>query len=94
MSDRKAIRATILHCLGDPGESADSSMVEHFDDGLLLIEDGMVAGVGDAESMLPGLGGDFEITDHRGKLVIPGMIDCHVHFSQVDIIASYHVNHR
>jgi guanine deaminase len=89
MSGRQAIRATVLHCLGDPGDSPDLAMIEHFDDGLLLIEDGIVTGLGDAESMLPGLAEDFAITDHRGKLVVPGMIDCHVHFSQVDIIASF-----
>jgi guanine deaminase len=30
-----------------------------------------------------------QIEDHSGKLIVPGLIDCHVHFSQVDIIASY-----
>jgi guanine deaminase len=86
---QQAFRANIFHCLGDPGDSPDLAMIEHFDDGLLLIEDGIVTGLGDAESMLPGLAEDFAITDHRGKLVVPGMIDCHVHFSQVDIIASF-----
>lgn len=89
MSDRRAFRAAILHCLGDPGEHADASQVEYFSDGLLIIEDGHVAGLGDAESLLPGLADDFELHDHRGNLIVPGFVDCHVHFSQVDIIASY-----
>lgn len=89
MAGKKAFRATILHCLGDPGESADSSMMEHFDDGLLLVEDGHITGLGHAEAMLAGLATDYEVIDHRGKIIIPGMVDCHVHFSQVDIIASY-----
>jgi len=89
MSDRRAFRAAILHCLGDPGEHADARQVEYFSDGLLIIEDGHVAGLGDAESLLPGLADDFELHDHRGNLIVPGFVDCHVHFSQVDIIASY-----
>jgi len=89
MSDRRAFRAAILHCLGDPGEQADARQVEYFSDGLLIIEDGHVAGLGDAESLLPGLADDFELHDHRGNLIVPGFVDCHVHFSQVDIIASY-----
>lgn len=89
MSDRRAFRAAILHCLGDPGEHADAREVEYFSDGLLIIEDGHVAGLGDAESLLPGLADDFELHDHRGNLIVPGFVDCHVHFSQVDIIASY-----
>ncbi|MFT5502110.1 MAG: guanine deaminase [Woeseiaceae bacterium] len=89
MADRKAFRATILHCLGDPGEHADPSMTEYFDDGLLLVEDGLVTGLGEAEAMLAGLAADYEVIDHSGKIIVPGLIDCHVHFSQVDIIASY-----
>jgi len=89
MSDRKAFRAAILHCLGDPGEHADATQVEYFADGLLIVDDGHVAGIGDAETLLPGLSDDIELIDQRGKLIVPGFIDCHVHFSQVDIIASY-----
>lgn len=89
MTDRKAFRASILHCLGDPGEQADSSAVEYFADGLLIVEAGHVAALGDAETMLPGLAGDIELVDHSGKLIVPGFIDCHVHFPQVDIIGSY-----
>ena len=89
MNDRKAFRASILHCLGDPGEQADSAAVEYFEDGLLLIEDGHVGALGEAETMLSGLGGDIEFVDHSGKLIVPGFVDCHVHFPQVDIIGSY-----
>jgi guanine deaminase len=89
MSDKKAFRAAILHCLGDPGEHAEATQVEYFADGLLIIEDGHVISVGEAEALLPGLADDTELIDHRGKLIVPGFIDCHVHFSQVDIIASY-----
>lgn len=89
MSDKKAFRAEILHCLGDPGEYATALKTEHYEDGLLIVEDGLVAGLGNAEALLPGLADDTELIDHRGKLIVPGFIDCHVHFSQVDIVASY-----
>lgn len=64
-------------------------MTEYFDDGLLIIEDGLVTGLGEAEAMLTGLAADIEVIDYSGKIIIPGLVDCHVHFSQVDIIASY-----
>lgn len=89
MNDRKAFRASILHCLGDPGEQPDSSAVEYFADGLLIVEDGHVAALGEAETILQGLAGDLELVDHSGKLIVPGFVDCHVHFPQVDIIGSY-----
>ena len=87
-----AFRASILHCLADPGGVTDhnkSAAVEYIDDGLLIVENGYVRETGEAEALLPGLSGDVELVEHRDKLIIPGMIDCHVHYSQVDIIASY-----
>ncbi len=87
-----AFRASILHCLGDPGGATDhkkSSAVEYIDDGLLIVENGHVHETGAAEALLPGMSEDVEVVEYRDKLIIPGMIDCHVHFPQIDIIASY-----
>lgn len=86
---QQAFRASIFHCLADPGEKASSSAVEFFEDGLLVIEDGAIAQLGPAEKILPTLAQDVVIEDLSGKLILPGFIDCHVHFSQLDIIASY-----
>jgi len=87
-----AFRASILHCLADPGGATDhnkTSAVEYLDDGLLIVENGYVHETGEAEALLPGLCEDVEVVEYRDKLIIPGMIDCHVHFPQIDIIASY-----
>lgn len=86
---QQVLRAAILHCLADPGEHASPSAVEYFDDGVLVVENGVVAEVGAAESLLPRLPENAPVEDLRGKLIVPGFIDCHVHFSQLDIIASY-----
>jgi guanine deaminase len=85
---QKAFRGSIFHCLSDPGPYADESSVEHIEDGLLLVEDGRIVATGDASELLPTLG-NHELENHSGKLIVPGFIDCHVHYSQVDIIASY-----
>ncbi len=87
-----AFRASILHCLADPGGATDhnkTSAVEYIDDGLLIVEKGRVQEIGESETLLAGLSGNAEIVDFSDKLIIPGMIDCHVHFPQIDIIASY-----
>jgi guanine deaminase len=86
---RSAYRASILHCLSDPGAAAEPKAVEYFDDGILLVEGGHVAALGPAETMLQQLGDDVPVEDFTGKLIVPGLIDCHVHFPQLDIIASY-----
>jgi len=86
---RQAFRASILHCLSDPGEESRASAFEYFDDGLLIVEDGNVLAAGDAASLKADLGEDTETTEYPGGLIVPGFTDCHVHFPQLDIIASY-----
>ena len=92
MTMATAFRASILHCLGDPAGATDhskTSAIEYIDDGLLIVEKGLVQEVGETDALLPGLSENAKVVDHRDKLIIPGMIDCHVHFPQIDIIASY-----
>ena len=86
---RQAFRASVLHCLSDPGEESRASAFEYFEDGLLIIEDGIVLEAGNAETLLDGLAEDVLLTEFPGKLIVPGFIDCHVHYPQLDIIASY-----
>ncbi len=89
MSGVNAFRASILHCLADPGNDGDTDAVEYFEDGIMVVSDGRVSTIGPADSILSSLSVDIEVTDFSGRLIIPGMIDCHVHYPQTDIIASY-----
>jgi guanine deaminase len=83
----RAYRSTILHCRDDPGSGGGA--VECFVDGLLLTDAGRVTAIGPAEELLTGLNGSVAVTDLRGKLLIPGLIDCHVHYPQINMIGSY-----
>jgi len=82
-------RASLLHCLDDPGPQCDRAAVEYFEDGALIVENGRIAAIGNAEDLLPGMQANAELVDLSGKLLLPGFVDCHVHFSQVDIVASF-----
>lgn len=84
-----AIRSSLLHCLRDPGLAGDASAVECIKDALTIVRDGRIECVGDAKTLLPSLGADVVIEDQRGKILVPGFIDTHVHYPQVDVIASY-----
>jgi guanine deaminase len=86
---QQAFRASIFHCLDDPGPHAESAAVEYFEDGLLVVEDGVIAKIAAAPDLLTTLPDSTHVEDLSGKLIVPGLIDCHVHFSQLDIIASY-----
>jgi guanine deaminase len=82
------VRGEILHFTGDPMTDG-SSAVHHHADGILLVRDGRIAGCGDAIQLLPALAPDVEVVDYRGKVIMPGFVDTHIHYSQTDIIASY-----
>ena len=85
----QAIRASVLHCLADPGEAGRNDAWEYFDDGMLLVDGGRIVDAGDAGRLLGALPANARVRDLRGKLIVPGFIDCHVHFPQLDIIGSY-----
>ena len=86
---RQAFRASLLHCLADPGEGSAPSAVEFIEDGLLVVENGIVLEAGEAPTLLTQLADNTKIVEYNGKIIVPGFIDCHVHFPQLDIVASY-----
>lgn len=84
---RRAFRGAILHFLDDPAAGAVGAH-EYFDDGLLVVEDGFVASVGAASDALAALPAGTPVVDWRGKLLLPGFVDTHIHYPQADMIAA------
>ena len=84
----RAYRASILHFVGNPDEMGEGAH-QYFDDGMLVVKDGYVTHLGDAKSLLPTLAPGVEVVDYRGRLILPGLVDTHMHFAQTDIIASH-----
>ena len=83
----KAFRGELLDFRDDPRNCATA--VRHQPDGLLLVRDGLIVDSGPATALLPQLDAAVEVTDWRGRLLMPGFIDAHVHYPQTGIIASY-----
>ncbi|KZZ77970.1 guanine deaminase [Oleiphilus sp. HI0130] len=83
----KLFRASVLHFLSDPNIDGENAY-EFFEDGALVVNDGHVVELGEASELLA-KHTTAEIVDYTGKLIIPGMIDTHIHFPQVEVIASY-----
>ena len=83
--ERVAIRGDLLDFSAAPawGE-VDSAAVRFRPDHWLLIEAGRIVGTQAADP-----GDDWARHDHRGRLVMPGFIDTHVHMPQLDVIGSY-----
>ncbi|MGI9280499.1 MAG: guanine deaminase [Endozoicomonas sp.] len=78
-------RASVLHFLDDPEKGAQSW--EYFDDGGLLVESGVIKACGPAEALLEQLPEGCEVRDFSSRLIVPGFIDTHVHYPQLEVMA-------
>ncbi|GHU25387.1 guanine deaminase [Betaproteobacteria bacterium] len=83
-----AVRGEIIHFTADPATHGAAAH-EHLPDGLLLIAAGHVLRCGPAAQLQSSLPTDTRHLDYRGKLILPGFIDTHVHYAQTGMIASY-----
>ena len=87
VADRVAIRGDLLDFTGAPDWGATaSSAVRYRPDHWLLIQNGVI--VGTQAASMP-IDDTWTKHDHRGRWVMPGFIDTHVHSPQLDVIASY-----
>ncbi|MBK4218159.1 guanine deaminase [Paracoccus caeni] len=81
---QQLIRGRVLDFHADPHETEDNH--RYLEDGAILIKDGLIVAVDDyAKLAAPGIP---EI-DHRPHLILPGFIDTHIHFPQVQVIGSW-----
>ncbi|WP_108501507.1 guanine deaminase [Paracoccus indicus] len=78
------IRGRVLDFHADPAETQDNH--RFWEDGAIVVQDGQIVAVGDhADLARP----DLPETDHRPHLIMAGFIDPHLHFPQVQVIASW-----
>lgn len=81
---QQLIRGRVLDFYADPAETTDNH--RYIEDGAILIENGRILAVGAYATLSsPGI----SETDHRPHLIMPGFIDPHLHFPQVQVIASW-----
>lgn len=84
------LRGRLLSFDAAPAGAEDTDAYVYEKDGALLVIDGKIAARGRYETVRNRLpDGDFEEVDHRPHLLLPGFIDTHLHFPQVQVIASW-----
>ncbi len=88
MSD-KIVRGRLLSFHAKPQARDDHSAYRYIDDGGLLVRNGVIAAMGTFDEVQAKAEPNVEINDFRGKLIMPGFIDPHMHFPQLQILASY-----
>lgn len=88
---KRLIRGRVLDFRADPAGPDDVDALRYHTDGAILIDGGVIAASGDHADVVAQLGpGESpELIDHRPHLILPGFIDAHIHFPQVQVIASW-----
>ena len=80
----RGFRGEIVSVARDPRR--DPEAVHHDADGLLVVEDGIVVARGAWDALAPAWP-DLPV-ERVGGLIVPGFVDAHVHYPQLDRIAS------
>ncbi len=86
------LRGRLLSFHRAPESLTDTGSYLYEEDGGLLLQDGVIARVGSYADVKAAAPEDVEEVDHRPHLILPGLIDTHVHFPQMQVIASYAAN--
>ena len=78
----KAFRGTLVDFTGNPRTRPGA--LRHVEDGLLVVDEGRVVSTGPYRPT-PGV----DVLDYRGRLLMPGFVDAHIHSVQTDVIGSH-----
>jgi guanine deaminase len=83
------LRGRTLTFLRWPDSTDDHAAYRYEEDGGLLLRGGKIIAAGAYADVASQAGEGAEKIDHRPHLVLPGFIDAHAHFPQMQVIASY-----
>nr|WP_295470106.1 guanine deaminase [Mesorhizobium sp.] len=83
------IRGRTLSFHRAPEAVDDHSAYAYDEDGAVLVRDGRIVASGAHDTVKAQAGEGVETIDHRPHLILPGFIDAHLHFPQMQVIASY-----
>jgi guanine deaminase len=83
-----ALRGALYYCVNNPFLYDPAECAVYESDGVLLIDNGQIEAVGAYDALRDRLD-DVPVTHYPDELIVPGFIDAHLHFPQVEIIGSY-----
>jgi guanine deaminase len=79
----------VLSFLEEPQSLTDDKSYRYIEDGAVVIRDGKILMVGEFN---PKAAAHHTVIDHRPNLILPGLIDPHIHMPQMQVIGSYAAN--
>jgi guanine deaminase len=83
-----AIRGSFLDFVDDPFFVPAPEAVRYLPDGVLLVHQGQVVSLSPYAEVASTLQA-VPLVDYTGQLIMPGMIDTHVHYPQMEMMAAY-----
>lgn len=87
--DLFGIRGELLTFIDDPFLNTNmNECYVHYSDGLLVIENGIIVEVGEYEKLHEQYK-NIDIDHYTDSVIMPGFVDCHVHYVQSPMIGSY-----
>lgn len=87
-ASKTLLRGRILDFNKAPIDETDTEAYRYIEDGAILIADGMIEASGEFHAISEQAKG-AQVVDHRPHLLMPGFIDTHLHFPQVQVVASW-----
>ncbi len=85
---RTILRGRTLSFTAEPEGPDDAASYRHVEDGAVLVDGGLIAAAGRYDDIARAAP-DARVRDHRPNLLLPGLIDPHIHFPQMQVIGSY-----
>ncbi len=85
---RRLLRGRVLTFVDEPKGPRDDNSYVYVEDGAILIVEGRIAAVGEFAD-IRARAADADVVDHRPHLLMAGFIDTHLHFPQMQVIASW-----
>lgn len=84
-----AIRGSTLTFNDNPFAKPIKSCFKYEEDTIIVLQNGLISKIGPAAEMLKTLPSGMRIEHYPNALILPGFIDCHVHYPQTEIIGAY-----
>jgi len=85
----KILRGRVLTFVSEPTGPDDHASYRYIEDGAVVIDAGRIVSVGEWNDALKLAAPKAEVIDHRPGLIVPGFIDTHIHYPQMQVIGSY-----
>ncbi len=89
MTQKTILRGRVLSFSAEPQHADDKDTFAYFEDGAVVMVDGLIKTSGTFEAVKEADFAGARIVDHRPHLILPGFIDAHLHFPQMNAVGSW-----